>query len=167
MKTILAKSIFLIIPFLALVQISCRSAPDFNIYGLNMVHDKGLDQAIRDYYSSEHIHDWKSTYAYRSSKFRNLVSFDIYIKSMRNSFRGWEMQEVQVESSSCYLAECKVRIKFRARVDRDISKKYSKGFAEVLTHTEDTLWHRVENRWFVIDAGVRGHIPLNANLADN
>jgi hypothetical protein len=86
---------------------------------------------------------------------------------MQNSFWGWNMQSVAIQSVDCSGQECTVRIKFMEQVDKRVSWLYSKGWSDTINHTDSTLWIRTDNNWAAIDAGTRGHIPLNANLADN
>lgn len=149
------------------MQASCSSAAHFKVDGLGAIQNKSLGNALRRYYVAEHAHDWKLTYAYRSYKFKNLVPFYSYRKSMQTSFSGWEMQSVDIQSIDCSGQECAVRIKFKERVNEQVSNLYLKGLSNTIIHIDGTLWKLTGGNWIVIDAGTRGHVPLNANLADN
>jgi len=148
-------------------QISCARASSFKIEGLELIHDNSLRRALRNYYTSEYYHEWGGTYAYRTNNFRRLVPFASYRTTMQTSFSEWKPLELRIESVSCAKSRCMVRIKFRERVDQKASETYAKGYANVLTHTEDTEWKLLGKEWEGIDTGVRTHIPLNANLSND
>lgn len=150
---------------LAIDAVSSNSTPEID--GLDRIKGDSLRATVQKYYSAEARLRWNDTYGYRSKNFQQTVLFNDYVHSMQESFSGWTLTKLRIESVRCNDKDCTIRIGFLETVNESVARKFAMGHATAMIHTEDTLWRETDGNWVVLDAGGRTHVPLNANMADN
>lgn len=123
-----------------------------------------LKEAIISYYIAESEGNWRKTYQSRTSKFIELVPYDVYQKEMDAGAHGWNLVRIDIIESHL-IKEFFVNVKIRfveKIVKEETAKKYGFDFAPVIARfTENTLWEKRGSGWKCLEAGQRLHFPLN------
>jgi hypothetical protein len=158
---------------LALLQVACvdgAGTPErheqLTVERVDVIQDTGLREAIINYYSAESRGDWQTTYRFRSTKFKELVPFDAYKRDMKKGMAGWKLQKIENIEHIIGKSEATVRIRFHEKFDSTVAKLFFGGNVPqgVSSRTENSLWKKVGERWLCVDAGQRGHLPLNDRM---
>jgi hypothetical protein len=171
-----AETTLLLAAMFALTACHAQSAPSSNVAasapqfeGLANISDGQLQAAVRSYYLAESRSDWKGTYGYRSANFRKIVPFPTYAKSMSESFSGWRLLKITIDSSTCAAGDCTLHAIFCEQFNPSLAKTNLRGFPSGMecSHVPNVLWRQANGNWEAIDAGTREHVPLNTNMADH
>ncbi len=82
---------------------------------------------------------------------------------------GWQLRKVQIIDYANDKSKAKVRIRFHEKFDSKAAQSFFGGNVSegVSRRTEDTLWEKVDGQWVGVDAGQRGHLPLNRRIVYN
>jgi hypothetical protein len=157
---------FLIAAFVASsMLVACARASQ--IEGAGRISDPRLRDVVVAYYRAEARQDWKATYGYRSDAFRRLVRFEKYAHDMQAADTGWRLEHVEILSAERVDDECRLRIRFTEGVSKAAAEKTGLGAVSKQVDVESTTWRSTNEKWYVLDAGTRNHLSLNANIADN
>jgi hypothetical protein len=141
----------------------------FAVDNAETISDVSVREAIVKYYSAESRGDWQVTYGFRSRDFKRLVSFDIYRSEMAKGMVGWQLRKVEIIDYAAGKSKATVRIRFHEKFDSKVAQSVFGGNVSdgVSRRIEDTLWEKVDGQWICVDAGQRGHLPLNHRMIYN
>lgn len=163
------KTFFLL--FLAVFILSaCEEKLDQAQYRLEFSGEENitptnLRDTIISYYTAENNSAWSIAYSLRSDAFRKLVPYDTYEKEMEKGMGGWNLIKVEVlsESESPNKEEKIFEIRFSERFGGNTLPNNSSDEG-VQTNVEKTIWEYIGGTWVCIQAGQRGHLPLNVKM---
>lgn len=146
-----------------------REKSKLTLEGAELIKDAELRSAIINYYTAESAGEWGETYNYRPDEFRRLVSFDIYQSSMRDGMAGWELLKVEIIDVKRRGKNAAIQIRFSERFDSETAESHfdSRVSRGINSRLEETVWKTIGGGWKCIDAGQRGHLPMNAALIHN
>lgn len=151
----------------------CQKAEDelphpvqFN--GDQKITSADLRNTVLSYYTGEDNSAWAVTYAIRSEEFKKIVPFETYEKEMKAGMDGWDLVEVEVLSETAPGENERVlQIRFHEKIGEKVAKNHfsnKMSAGEISVHTEETSWKYINNTWIAIQAGQRGHLPLNDQI---
>jgi hypothetical protein len=158
--------VWILVMLTTAVSVACAKSP-FRINGVSHVDDPQLRNTVVTYYHSEAMEDWTTAYRFRSLSFRHLVPFEKYSREMQASNTGWSLEQVDIFSARCENGDCHIRIRFLERIAKSVAGQRNLGSVSKEVSVENTIWRLTNNKWYVLDAGTRNHLGLNANIADN
>ena len=115
-------------------------APDIHLLKGVPVPESGafIENVVR-FYELFRDKKWEDTYAYRTKRFKKLVSSSIYIKSFEQCDKSWHLYNYKVKSVTVY---SKVRVQLVVELFE--AKKQVSTFRVVDWFFEDGAW-KIEN----------------------
>lgn len=136
--------------------------------GIEKITVSNLREAVSSYYTAEDSYNWKKAYAFRSEAFKKLVPFDTYESEMNKGMAGWDLVKVEVMNVK-RLSEDKqvLQIRFHEKFDKTVAKKtFSNRIPAGVVNTtiEEVEWQYINKTWICLQAGQRGHLPLNDQI---
>ena len=152
-----------------IAQHATATGNDADLKGKDFITDLSLSHAIEHYYRAEKYGDWKSTYAMRTPAFKEIVPFSSYSKGMNEGNEGWQLLQVEILAPEKYGGTgAQVKIRFVEKFDQKVAKEHFGNRVEsgVARYVENTVWEKQNGRWYSVEPGKRGHLPLNDRLVD-
>lgn len=132
------------------------------VTNVEKITDNELSTAIKKYYEAESEKNWSATYAARSPEYRKLVPFDVYKDGMEQGAADWKLRQIDVlDTSQSQKGTTLVRIRFDEEFGPKAAQKYFEGRVNegMNRRIETTLWKRINDRWYCVNAGSRGRFP--------
>ena len=137
------------------------------VTGAERLADSALGAAIAKYYQAETERDWSTTYGIRPQAYQKIVPFETYKRDMDKGMADWKLKKIEIlESGQQQNGDTTVKIRFHDAFGPKAAQFYFEGRVSqgVNTRTENTLWRKVDDSWRCVDAGGRGHLPLNGRM---
>lgn len=155
------------IAFVVLESSACVGASQLVVTGPEKLADQVLARTIVEYYQAESRKDWTATYKARGAAFQKLVPFASYKEGMNQAVADWNLIRIEILSSGKLPNDdFTVTIRFQEEFGPKAAEVYYAGVVKRGTDTTEntTVWRRMADNWFCVDAGTRRHIPLNGKM---